>query len=111
VRPLRRSGFLVRYSFTERLGWIGRGSVDWWNERVLILSPSGWVGLVAGLLIGGMNVYFSVHADSRFYLGRLGTSQPRGPELRPRILYRILFFVAGSFVIWDSVRQFLLHRG
>src|SRR5215469_489443 len=95
------------------------GKVDWWDSSrrsratllcvlcvglvflFLILSPRGCVGLVTGLFIGGVNVYLSVHPDSRAYPGRLGTSQPRGPELHPRMLYRILFFAAGSFVIWD----------
>jgi hypothetical protein len=71
------------------LGWIGRGFVYWWRERV----------------------YVSVHPDSRFHPGRLATSQPRGPELHTRMLYRIVFFAGGSFVVWDSVRLFLLHRG
>ncbi len=77
----------------------------------VVLSPSGWVGLVTGLFIGGMNVYFSLHPDSRFYPGRLVTTQPTGPEQHPRMLYRILFLAGGSFVIWDSIRQFLHYRG
>jgi hypothetical protein len=103
--------------------------VDWWDgDRrsratllcvlcvglvllFVVLSPSGWVGLVAGLLIGGMNVVLSLHPSSRFYAGRLGTTQRRGPELHPPVLYRILFFVFGSFVIWDSIWQFVRHRG
>jgi hypothetical protein len=56
-------------------------------------------------------VYLSLHPDSRFYPGRLATTQPRGPEQHPRILYRILFFAFGSFVIWNAVRQFLHDRG
>jgi hypothetical protein len=32
-------------------------------------------------------------------------------KLYPRVLYRILFFVMGSFVIWDSIWQFLRDRG
>src|SRR5262249_18527987 len=76
----------------------------------LVLSPRGWVGLATGLFVGGLNVFLSLHPDSRFYPGRLGTSQPRGPELHPRMLYRILLFAAGMFVIWDSVWQFLHPR-
>lgn len=105
------------------------GNLDWWDgdrrSRVtllcifcvglvvlfVVLSPSGWVGLIPGLFIGGVNVYFSLHPDARFYPGRLATSQPRGPELHPRMLHRILFLAGGSFVIWDSIRQFLHHRG
>jgi len=105
------------------------GKVDWWDSGrrsratllcafcvglvflFVVLSPSGWVGLITGLFIGGVNVYFSLHPDTRFYPGRLATSQPIGPEQHPRILYRILFPAAGSFVIWDSIRQFLHHRG
>jgi hypothetical protein len=106
------------------------GEVDWWDSSrrnrdtvacifcvglaflFVVLSPSGSVGLVIGVFVGAMNVYFSLHPDSRFYPGRLtGRTQRRGPEQHPRILYRILFFVAGAFVIWDSVRQFLHHRG
>jgi hypothetical protein len=103
--------------------------VDWWDSGrrsratllcvlcvglfllFVVLSPSGWVGLTTGLFIGGVNMYFSLQPDARFYPGRLATSQSRGPELHPGILYRILFFAAGSFVIWDSIRQFLHHRG
>jgi hypothetical protein len=104
-------------------------NVDWWGSdsrsrdtlvcvlcvglgfALIVLSPIGWVGLVIGLLIGSVNVYFSLYPDTRFYPGRLATSQPRGPEQHPRILYRILFLAAGLLVIWDSVRQFLHHRG
>jgi|SRR5580658_416955 hypothetical protein len=103
--------------------------VDWWDgdRRIratllcvfcvglvflfVVLSPTGLVGLVTGLLIGGVNVSLSLHPSSRFYPGRLGTTQPRGLELHPRILYRILFFIFGSFVIWDSIWQFVRHRG
>lgn len=49
----------------------------------VVLSPKGWVGLVAGLFVGGVNVYLSLHPDSRFYPGRLATTQPRGPEQHP----------------------------
>jgi hypothetical protein len=100
-------------------------NVDWWDSSrrsratflcvffvalallLVVLSPRSWVGLATGLFVGGINVYFSLHPDSRFYPGRLATTQPRGPEQHPRILYRILFFVTGSLAIWDSVRQFL----
>jgi hypothetical protein len=102
--------------------------VDWWDgDRrsratllcvfciglvflFVVLSPTGWVGLVMGLHIGGANVCLSLHPNSRFYPGRLGTTQRRGPQLHPRVLYRILFFLLGSFVIWDSIWQFLRHR-
>ena len=105
------------------------GKVAWWDSArrsratllcvffvalallFVVLSPSGWVGLVKGLLIGVMLVYVSLHPDSRFYPGRLATSQPRGPEQHPRILYRIIFFATGSLVIWSSVREFLRHKG
>ena len=105
------------------------GKADWWDSSrrnrmtllcvsfvaitvlFLVLSPRGWVGLATGLFVGGLNMFLSLHPDSRFYPGRLGTSQPRGPELYPRVLYRILLFAAGTFVIWDSVWQFLHPRG
>lgn len=104
-------------------------NVDWWESGsrsrdtlvcvlfvglgfvFIALSPSGWVGLVIGLLVGSVNVYFSLHPDTRFYPGLLATSQPRGPEQHPRILYRILFLAAGLLLIWYSVRQFLHYRG
>jgi hypothetical protein len=77
----------------------------------IVFSPSGWVGLAVGLFVGSTNVYFSVHPNTGFYPGRLGTSQPRGSEQHPRILYRILFLAFGLFVIWNAVRQFLHQRG
>jgi len=103
--------------------------VDWWDSSrrsrdtlvcvfcvglafvFIVLSPSGWVGLVVGLFVGSINVYFSLHPDTRFYPGRLATTQPRGPEQHPRILYRIMFLAAGLFAIWNSVREFLHHKG
>jgi len=75
------------------------------------LSPSGRVGSVTEFLIGGMMVVLSLHPNSRFYEGCLGTTQRRGPEFHPRGLYRILCLVFGSFVIWDCIWQFLRYRG
>jgi hypothetical protein len=104
-------------------------NVDWWDSSrrsrdtavcilcvglvflFVVLSPRGWVGLVMGLFVGGMNVYLSLHRGSRFYPGRLGTAQPRGPERHPRMLYRIMFFAAGSFTIWNAIHEFLHHKG
>ena len=104
-------------------------NIDWWNSSrrsrdallcmlcvglafvFVVLSPSGWTGLVVGLFVGSVNVYLSLHPDTRFYRGRLATTQPRGPEQHPRILYRFLFLAGGLLVIWVSVRQFLHHRG
>jgi hypothetical protein len=104
------------------------GKVDWWESGLrsratlvcvlcvgltflfVVLSPGGSVGLVVGLLVGGLNVYFSLHPDSRFYSGG-PTGLRKGPESQPRWLYRVLFFATGSFLIWDSVHQFLRHRG
>jgi hypothetical protein len=104
-------------------------NIDWWGSTrrsratllcvffvalallFVVLSPRGWIGLVIGLFVGGVNVYLSLHPDSRFYPGRLTGTQQRGPEQHPRILYRIIFFAAGLFVIWTSVREFLHHKG
>ena len=62
-------------------------------------------------------MYFSVHPDSRFYPGRLGTSKTRGPEQHPRWLYRVLFSQPGfllpgtlfgnSFITEAKSRTFL----
>jgi hypothetical protein len=68
---------------------------DWWDSRrrsrdtlvcvfcvglafvFIVFSPSGWVGLAIGLVVGSINVYFSLHPDTKFYEGRLATTQPR----------------------------------
>jgi hypothetical protein len=102
---------------------------DWWDSRrrsrdtlvcvfcvglafvFIVFSPSGWVGLAIGLVVGSINVYFSLHPDTKFYEGRLATTQPRGSELHPRMFYRILLLAAGLLVIWNSFRQFLHQRG
>jgi hypothetical protein len=104
------------------------GKVDWWESGLrsratfvcvlcvglafllVILSPSGAVGLVVGLVVGALNMYFSIHPDSRFYSGG-STARRKGRESQPRWLYRVLFFAVGSFVIWNSVRDFLNHKG
>src|SRR5215472_11028518 len=75
----------------------------------IVLTPSGWVGLAIGLIVGGGNVYLSLHPNVKIYPGFL-TGRPRGPGQNPNMLWRMMFFAAGSFVIWDSVRQFLRHR-
>jgi hypothetical protein len=104
------------------------GNVDWWDSarrsRVtlacvvcvalaflfIVFSPSGWVGLVFGLFIGTVNVYFSLSPGGKIYPGFL-TGRPSGPGQDFNMLWRMMFFAAGSFVIWDAVRQFLHHRG
>ena len=104
------------------------GNVDWWDSArrsratlvwvvclalallFIVFSPSGWVGLIWGFFIGGANVYVSLRPGGKIYPGFL-TGRPRGPGQDFNILWRMMFFAAGSFVICDSVQQFLRHRG
>jgi hypothetical protein len=62
---------------------------------------------IVGLFVGPINVYFSLHPDTKFYPRRLATTQPMGTEQHPLILYRILFLAVGLLVIWDSSDTYL----
>jgi hypothetical protein len=71
-------------------------NIDWWDSSrrsrdalvcvlyvgvafmFVVLSPSGWTGLVVGLFVGSVNVHLSLHPDTRFYRGRLATTQDLG---------------------------------
>ena len=104
------------------------GNIDWWDSGhrnrttvaciflvglafiSLVFLPDGWVGSILNLFIGGMLVYLSVHPDAKFYEGGLTTRQRRGPELHPKIIYRILFFVGGSLLICGTFLGILRHK-